>query len=129
MSSHKEDLMCVFTVRVSIVAISAAQLGIMGLGAILSLSGTVSGGVVVAYIGLLLAFGGSAGAIAALLPTAIQGVGSWQRVNTVLAQPDEAPGATTVDTAFEGPLTRVSFNDVSSSEEHTSDIQSLIRIT
>src|SRR3546814_11855180 len=25
----------------------------------------------------------------------------------------EAPGATTVDTAFEGPLTRVSFNDVS----------------
>src|SRR3546814_21143024 len=76
MSSHKEDLMCVFTVRVSIVAISAAQLGIIGLGAILSLSGTVSGGVVVAYIGLLLAFGGSAGAIAALLPTAIQGVGS-----------------------------------------------------
>src|SRR3546814_14289690 len=92
MSSHKEDLMCVFTVRVSIVAISAAQLGIMGLGAILSLSGTVSGGVVVAYIGLLLAFGCSAGAIAALLPTAIQGVGSWQRVNTVLAQPDEEIG-------------------------------------
>src|SRR3546814_4397062 len=77
------------TGRVTVFAVSAAQVGIIGLGAVLSLNGTVSGGVVVAYIGLLLAFGGSAGAIAGLLPPAIQAVGSWQRINTVLAQPDD----------------------------------------
>ncbi|MGB6105896.1 MAG: ATP-binding cassette domain-containing protein [Pusillimonas sp.] len=111
-ASYKQYLMGELTGRVTVFAISAAQLGIIGLGAILSLSGTVSGGVVVAYIGLLLAFGGSAGAIAALLPPAIQAVGSWQRINTVLAQPDDIPAAPRGD-AFQGPLQHVSFNDVS----------------
>src|SRR5690606_15853636 len=111
-ASYKQYLMGELTGRVTVFAISAAQLGIIGLGAVLSLNGTVSGGVVVAYIGLLLAFGGSAGAIAALLPPAIQAVGSWQRITTVLAQPDDIPAAA-VGAAFDGPLQRVSFDDVS----------------
>lgn len=111
-ASYKQYLMGELTGRVTVFAVSAAQLGIIGLGAVLSLNGTVSGGVVVAYIGLLLAFGGSAGAIAGLLPPAIQAVGSWQRINTVLAQPDEVsvlrPGS-----PFQEPLQRVAFDDVS----------------
>ncbi|MEB2398033.1 MAG: ATP-binding cassette domain-containing protein [Alcaligenaceae bacterium] len=111
-ASHRQFLMGELTGRVTVFAISAAQLGIIGLGAILSLNGTVSGGVVVAYIGLLLAFGGSAGAIAALLPPAIQAVGSWQRVSTVLAQPDDIPEAA-AGTVFDAPLERVAFDNVS----------------
>ncbi|MCC2597581.1 ATP-binding cassette domain-containing protein [Pusillimonas sp. MFBS29] len=111
-ASYKQYLMGELTGRVTVFAVSAAQLGIIGLGAVLSLNGTVSGGVVVAYIGLLLAFGGSAGAIAGLLPPAIQAVGSWQRINTVLAQPEEA-SATRPGTPFHEPLRRVAFNDVS----------------
>lgn len=111
-ASYKQYLMGELTGRVTVFAISAAQLGIIGLGAVLSLNGTVSGGVVVAYIGLLLALGGSAGAIAALLSPAIQAVGSWQRINTVLAQPDET-SAEGVGTAFQGPIKRIAFDDVS----------------
>src|SRR5690606_2213425 len=62
--------------------------------------------------GLLLAFGGSAGAIAALLPPAIQAVGSWQRVTTVLAQPDDIPEAAS-GASFDAPLERVAFDNVS----------------
>lgn len=111
-ASYKQFLMGELTGRVTVFFISAAQLGIIGLGAVLSLNGTVSGGVVVAYIGLLLAFGGSAGAIAALLPPAIQAVGSWQRVTTVLAQPDDIPEAAS-GASFDAPLERVAFDNVS----------------
>ncbi|AEC21911.1 cyclic nucleotide-binding domain-containing protein [Pusillimonas sp. T7-7] len=112
LASHKQYLMGELTGRVTVFAVSAAQLGIIGLGAVLSLNGTVSGGVVVAYIGLLLAFGGSAGAIAGLLPPAIQAVGSWQRINTVLAQPDDV-STTNPGTPFQEPLGRVAFDNVS----------------
>lgn len=112
LASHKQYLMGELTGRVTVFAVSAAQLGIIGLGAVLSLNGTVSGGVVVAYIGLLLAFGGSAGAIAGLLPPAIQAVGSWQRINTVLAQPDDV-STTNPGAPFQEPLARVAFDNVS----------------
>ena len=111
-ASYKQYLLGELTGRATVFAISAAQLGIIGLGAILSLNGTVSGGVVVAYIGLLLAFGGAAGSIATLLPTAIQAIGSWQRIDWLLAQPTDVPVAEGPAPA-DGPLTRLEFRDVS----------------
>jgi len=111
-ASYRQYLLGELTGRATVFAVSAAQLGIIGLGAVLSLNGTVSGGVVVAYIGLLLAFGGAAGSIATLLPTAIQAIGSWQRIDWLLAQPMDQPAA-------DGPastdrqLSRLAFRDVS----------------
>lgn len=111
-ASYRQYLMGELTSRATVFCISAAQLGIIGLGAGLSLTGTVSGGVVVAYIGLLLAIGGAAGGIASLLPAAIQAVGSWQRIESLLARPVDAPGAE--QKAEPGlPLARVAFQDVS----------------
>src|SRR3546814_15851072 len=45
-ASYRQYLLGELTTRATIFAVSAAQLGIIGLGAVLSLSGTVSGGVV-----------------------------------------------------------------------------------
>jgi ATP-binding cassette subfamily B protein len=111
-ASYRQYLLGELTSRATIFAVSAAQLGVIGLGAVLSLNGTVSAGVVVAYIGLLLSFGGSVGGIAALLPTAIQAIGSWQRIEALLSRPDDAPPATD-GVRLDKPLSRVAFQDVS----------------
>ncbi|TCT02531.1 ATP-binding cassette domain-containing protein [Paralcaligenes ureilyticus] len=111
-ASYKQYLLGELTTRATVFAVSAAQLGIIGLGAVLSLSGTVSGGVVVAYIGLLLAIGGAAGGIAALIPTAIQAVGSWQRIESLLSYPDDQPVVQNAMPMNE-PLSRVALRDVS----------------
>ncbi|MGB3290035.1 MAG: ATP-binding cassette domain-containing protein [Burkholderiaceae bacterium] len=111
-ASYRQYLMGELTGRATVFAISAAQLGVIGLGAALSLNGTVSGGVVVAYIGLLLAFGGAAGGIAALLPSAIQAIGSWQRIDELLDHGDDAPDGQ-AQAELEQPLTRIAFRNVS----------------
>ena len=111
-ASYRQYLLGELTGRATVFAVSAAQLGIIGLGAVLSLNGTVSAGVVVAYIGLLLAFGGAAGAIASMLPTAIQAIGSWQRIDWLLAQPEDAPAANG-SAPLAQPLSRLAFRDVS----------------
>jgi len=111
-ASYRQYLLGELTGRATVFAISAAQLGIIGLGAVLSLNGTVSGGVVVAYIGLLLAFGGAAGGIAALLPSAIQAIGSWQRIDELLDHPDDEPDSRGI-AALEPPLSRIAFRNVS----------------
>ncbi|MBV6306377.1 ATP-binding cassette domain-containing protein [Candidimonas humi] len=110
-SSYRQYLMGELTSRATVFCISAAQLGIIGLGAGLSLTGTVSGGVVVAYIGLLLAIGGAAGGIASLLPAAIQAVGSWQRIESLLARPADVPDAQQ-NAVPSLPLSRVALQDV-----------------
>ncbi len=125
-ASYRQYLLGELTGRATVFAISAAQLGIIGLGAILSLNGTVSGGVVVAYIGLLLAFGGAAGGIAALLPSAIQAIGSWQRIDELLDHPDDAPDDRG-EAALEPPLSRIAFNNVSFS--YTGDRLNLKDVT
>lgn len=90
-ASYKQYLMGELTGRSAVFAISVAQLGVIALGAVLSLNGTVSAGVVVAYIGLLLAIGGGANGIAAFLPTAIQGIGGWQRLEALLQLEPDLP--------------------------------------
>ncbi len=125
-ASYRQYLLGELTGRATVFAISAAQLGIIGLGAILSLSGTVSGGVVVAYIGLLLAFGGAAGGIAALLPAAIQAIGSWQRIDGLLDHPDDLPEGS-ADNKLDQPLSHVAFRNVSFS--YTGDRLNLKDVT
>jgi ATP-binding cassette subfamily B protein len=111
-TSYRQYLWGELTTRATVFAVSVAQLGIIGLGAVLSLSGTVSGGVVVAYIGLLLAIGGAVGGIAALIPTVIQAVGSWMRIETLLSHPADL-SVRRKGLALAGPLTRVALQDVS----------------
>lgn len=111
-ASYRQYLLGELTGRVTVFAISAAQLGIIGLGAVLSLNGTVSGGVVVAYIGLLLAIGGAAGGIAAFLPVVIQAIGSWQRIESLLEHPADVP-ATVNGAPLDKPLSRLALRDVS----------------
>jgi len=125
-ASYKQYLLGELTTRATVFAVSAAQLGIIGLGAALSLTGTVSGGVVVAYIGLLLAIGGAAGGIAALIPTAIQAVGSWQRIESLLSYPDDQPVVKNAKPLRE-PLSKVALRGVSFS--YTGDRLNLDDVT
>jgi len=90
-TSVSQNIYSELTSRATNFGISAAQLIVIGLGAWLSLSGTVSAGVVVAFIGLLLSIGGSATGIALMLPILIQATGGLQRIENLLAQPMDLP--------------------------------------
>lgn len=92
--------------------ISGSQLIVIGLGAVLSVEGEVSAGTIVAFITLLLSIGGAAGFIGAQLPVLIQAVGSLQRIEVFLAQPDEIKPPDTVE-SMTLPLKAVTFDDVS----------------
>ena len=90
-TSVSQNVYSELTSRATNFGISAAQLIVIGLGAWLSLSGTVSAGVVVAFIGLLLSIGGSATGIAVMLPILIQATGGLQRIENLLSQPVDLP--------------------------------------
>ncbi|WP_018388379.1 ATP-binding cassette domain-containing protein [Ancylobacter sp. FA202] len=76
--------------RLTSFGVSAAQLLVIGLGAMQSVEGEVSSGTIVAFITLLLTIGGAAGFIGAQLPLLIQGVGGLERVQALLGKPDAA---------------------------------------
>ncbi|MEM7120957.1 MAG: ATP-binding cassette domain-containing protein [Pseudomonadota bacterium] len=92
--------------------ISSSQLIVIGLGAVLSVEGEVSAGTIVAFITLLLSIGGAAGFLGSQLPVLIQAVGSLQRIEVFLAQPDEIKTPETVE-SMTLPLKAVTFDNVS----------------
>lgn len=77
--------------RMTSFGVSAAQLLVIGLGAVLSVEGEVAAGTIVAFITLLLTIGGSASFISAQLPLLIQGAGGLERVQALLGKADAAP--------------------------------------
>jgi ATP-binding cassette subfamily B protein len=92
--------------------ISAAQLLVLGLGAVLSLQGSVSPGTIVAFITLLLGIGGAATFIGAQLPILIQAMGALQHIETLLAQsPDITEAETPV--ALDPPVKKVTVDHMS----------------
>lgn len=111
-SARRHYLLGELTGRITGFALSGAQMAVIGLGAVLALRGTVSSGVVVAYIGLLLELGSAANGIAGQLSGLIQALSCWQRIESLLQGPVDA-----VAPALPKPLgesiSRVSLNDVS----------------
>jgi ATP-binding cassette subfamily B protein len=92
--------------------VSAAQLIVIGLGAVQSVEGQVSSGTIVAFITLLLTIGGAAGFIGAQLPILIQGIGGLERVEAMLEKPDALSEPETPE-KLEGDVHSVRFEDVS----------------
>ncbi len=97
--------------RMTSFGVSAAQLVVIGLGAMQSVEGQVSSGTIVAFITLLLTIGGAAGFIGAQLPLLIQGVGGLERVQSLLSKPDAAPDPERPD-AVDGPVRSLRFENV-----------------
>ncbi len=99
--------------RFTSIGASFVQLLVIGIGAVLSLQGELSAGIVVAFIGLLLNIGGAIAGIADSIPLLIQVVSAWQRVDMLLDEPvapDEAahlePGR------WNGVSESITFDDV-----------------
>ncbi|MQT12556.1 ATP-binding cassette domain-containing protein [Segnochrobactrum spirostomi] len=104
--------------RITNFGVSAAQLIVIGLGAVQSVEGQVSPGTIVAFITLLLTIGGAAGFIGAQLPLVIQGVGGLARVDSLLDKPDAAPEPKNPET-LDGPVRSVRFENVNFSYDDT----------
>jgi ATP-binding cassette subfamily B protein len=98
--------------RITSFGVSAAQLIVIGLGAVQSVEGQVSSGTIVAFITLLLTIGGAAGFIGAQLPILIQGIGGLERVEALLEKPDAAREPEKPE-QLAGDITSVSFDNVS----------------
>ncbi|RAI45732.1 ATP-binding cassette domain-containing protein [Rhodoplanes roseus] len=98
--------------RITSFGVSAAQLLVIGLGAVQSVEGVVSSGTIVAFITLLLTIGGAAGFIGAQLPLLIQGIGGLERVESLLRKPDAIPDPEKPE-RLDGPVRTVSFDRVS----------------
>jgi ATP-binding cassette subfamily B protein len=98
--------------RMTSFGVSAAQLIVIGLGAVQSVEGQVSSGTIVAFITLLLTIGGAAGFIGAQLPILIQGIGGLERVEAMLEKPDALSEPETPE-KLEGDVHSVRFEDVS----------------
>lgn len=104
--------------RMTNFGVSAAQLIVIGLGAMQSVEGQVSSGTIVAFITLLLTISGAAGFIGAQLPILIQGIGGLARVEALLQKPDAAREPETPE-KLEGDITSVAFEHVSFSYDGT----------
>ena len=102
--------------RITSFGVSAAQLIVIGLGAVQSIEGHVSSGTIVAFITLLLTIGGAAGFISAQLPLLIQGVGGLERVEALLDKPDASPDPEQPE-MLDGPVRSLRFDEVSFSYE------------
>lgn len=111
-TSISQNIYSELTSRATNFGISAAQLTVIGLGAWLSLSGTVSAGIVVAFIGLLLSIGGAATGIAIMLPILIQATGGLQRIENLLSQPVDLPPPAEPK-RLQSPLKTIEFRNVS----------------
>ena len=70
--------------RFTTIGASFVQLFVIGMGAVLSIDGELSAGVVIAFIGLLLNMGGAIAVLADAIPLLIQSVGAWQRIDMLL---------------------------------------------
>ncbi|MEO1198404.1 MAG: ATP-binding cassette domain-containing protein [Pseudomonadota bacterium] len=100
------------TGRATNFGVSVAQLLVVGLGGFLAVGGDVSGGTVVAFIGLLLNIGGAATFVGGQLPILIQAAGGLERVETLLKQTEDVKEPKEpVD--LETPLQSVTFDHVS----------------
>ncbi|MDQ0305118.1 ATP-binding cassette domain-containing protein [Ancylobacter polymorphus] len=104
--------------RMTSFGVSAAQLLVIGLGALQSVHGDVSSGTIVAFITLLLTIGGAAGFIGAQLPLLIQGVGGLERVQALLGKPDAAPDPERPEN-IGGKVHSLTFDEVSFSYDGT----------
>ncbi len=104
--------------RMTSFGVSAAQLLVIGLGALQSVDGQVSSGTIVAFITLLLTIGGAAGFIGAQLPLLIQGVGGLERVQALLSKPDAAPDPERPED-IGGKVRSLTFDEVSFSYDGT----------
>ncbi|MES2193582.1 MAG: ATP-binding cassette domain-containing protein [Pseudomonadota bacterium] len=114
--------------RMTSFGVSAAQLLVIGLGAVQSVDGLVSSGTIVAFITLLITIGGAAGFIGAQLPLLIQGVGGIERVEELLAKPDAAPDPERPESI--GPLVHsLHFDEVSFSYDGSNPVLDKVSMT
>jgi ATP-binding cassette subfamily B protein len=114
--------------RMTSFGVSAAQLIVIGLGAVQSVDGLVSSGTIVAFITLLLTIGGAAGFIGAQLPLLIQGVGGLERVQDLLAKPDAAPDPERPE-SIGGLVHSLQFDEVSFSYDGSSPVLDKVSMT
>ncbi|MBB5046074.1 ATP-binding cassette subfamily B protein [Rhodopseudomonas rhenobacensis] len=114
--------------RMTSFGVSAAQLLVIGLGAVQSVDGLVSSGTIVAFITLLITIGGAAGFIGAQLPLLIQGVGGLERVQDLLAKPDAAPDPERPE-SIGGLVHSLQFDEVSFSYDGSSPVLDKVSMT
>ncbi|HEY0330326.1 MAG TPA: ATP-binding cassette domain-containing protein [Rhodopseudomonas sp.] len=107
--------------RLTSFGVSAAQLLVIGLGAVQSVDGLVSSGTIVAFITLLITIGGAAGFIGAQLPLLIQGVGGLERAQELLGKPDAAPDPERPE-SIGGVVHSLQFDEVSFSYDGSSQV-------
>ncbi|WP_158215349.1 ATP-binding cassette domain-containing protein [Candidimonas nitroreducens] len=113
-AARRHHLLGELTGRMTGFALSGAQMAVIALGAMLALHGTVSSGVVVAYIGLLLELGSAANGIAEQLSGLIHALSCWQRIESLLQGPiDSSTDAPALPKPVGEPISRVSLSDVS----------------
>jgi ATP-binding cassette subfamily B protein len=72
--------------RITTTGVSFLLLFVIGMGAVLSLYGYVSAGIVVAFILILLNMGAGAAGVAEAIPVLIQATGGMQRIEELLAE-------------------------------------------
>lgn len=82
--TERANVFSAFAGRFTVIGASFVQLLVIGMGAVLSVHGYISAGVVIAFIGLLLNMGGAIAVMADAIPLLIQSVGAWQRVEMLL---------------------------------------------
>jgi ATP-binding cassette subfamily B protein len=114
--------------RMTSFGVSAAQLLVIGLGAVQSVDGFVSSGTIVAFITLLLTIGGAAGFIGAQLPLLIQGVGGLERAQDLLAKPDAAPDPERPE-SIGGLVHSLHFDEVSFSYDGSTPVLDKVSMT
>ncbi|MBW4024253.1 MAG: ATP-binding cassette domain-containing protein [Proteobacteria bacterium] len=85
--SERANIFAALAGRFTNIGASFVQLLVIGMGAVLSVHGVISAGVVIAFIGLLLNMGGAIAVLADAIPLLIQSVGAWQRVDMLLDAP------------------------------------------
>ncbi|MGP9812863.1 ATP-binding cassette domain-containing protein [Rhodopseudomonas sp. NSM] len=114
--------------RLTSFGVSAAQLLVIGLGAVQSVDGLVSSGTIVAFITLLITIGGAAGFIGAQLPLLIQGVGGLERAQDLLGKPDAAPDPERPE-SIGAVVHSLQFDEVSFSYDGSSPVLDKISLT